>query len=223
MALIDGEGRVQILYGRTVLPSPPHRPVYLSRPDVAGLHPAAVVLHGADGQTPSVRALCRRLARYGYVAAAPDLVGGTISESPDRVADEAVRVAETMRHGWASFCRPEPPAVIAIGASAVAGAGAAAEIGGPLAILGGPVTDLEAVLGAVRGPVLGLIADKPDGEGDAVRALHESTGRGEWAVFPTTASAFLDEDGDDFDYAVFEDMADRLVAFLDRHSVLAPA
>jgi hypothetical protein len=224
MALIDGEGRVQILYGRTVLPSPPHRSVYLSRPDVVGRHPAAVVLHDDDGQTPSVRALCRRLARYGYVAAAPDLSrGGDAELSPDRVADDAVRIAETMHHGWSSFCRPEPPAVVAVGGSAVAGAGAAADIGGPLVILGGPVTDLETVLGSVRGPILGIIADEPDDEGEAVRVLHRSVGRGEWAVFPTTASSLLDEDADDFDYAAFEDMADRLVAFLDRYSVLAPA
>jgi hypothetical protein len=224
MALIDGEGRVQILYGRTVLPSPPHRSVYLSRPDVVGRHPAAVVIHDENGQTPSVRALCRRLARYGYVAAAPDLARGDgIELSPDRVADDAVRIAETMQHGWSAFCRPESPALVAIGGSAVAGAGAAADIGGPLVILGGPVTDLETVLGAVRGPILGIIAAEPDGESEAVRALHGSVGRGEWAVFPTTASALLDEDGDDFDYAAFEDMADRLVAFLDRYSVLAPA
>jgi hypothetical protein len=224
MALTDGEGRVQILYGRTVLPSPPHRPVYLSRPDVVGRHPAVVVLHDEDGQTPSIRALCRRLARYGYAAAGPDLSRDGVTElSPERVADDALRIAETMQHGWSSFCRPEAPAVVAVGGSALAGAAAAAGIGGPLVILGGPVTDLETVLGSVRGPILGIVADKPDNEGEAVRALHGTVGRGEWAVFPTTASAFLDEDADDFDYAVFEDMADRLVAFLDRYSVLAPA
>jgi hypothetical protein len=223
MVLIDGEGRVQILYGRTVLPSPPHRSIYLSRPDVVGRHPAIVVLHDEDGQTPSVRALCRRLARYGYAAAAPDLSRGVAELSPDQVADDAVRVAETMGHGWSSFCRPDPPAVVAIGGSAVAGAGAAADIGGPLVILGGPVTDLETMLGSVRGPILGIIAGEPDDEGEAVRALHGSVGRGEWAVFSTTASSLLDEDADDFDYAKFEDMADRLVAFLDRYSALAPA
>ena len=228
MAVIRGEGRVQILYGRSVLPVPPHRAVYLSRPDLVGRHPGVIVLGDASGVTSSVRDLCRRIARYGYVAVAPDLSRGEpAAEVTDTVMDHAigdiVAVADAIRSSWDTFAAPIAPTVVALGGTALVGAGAAAEIGGPLVVLGGPVTDLESVLGGVTGPVLGLIAGDSEGGLEAVRELHDATGRGEWAVFPAVSPEFFDDAAEGFDQATFTDAFDRLIAFLDGHLAFVAA
>ena len=53
---------------------------YLSRPKGEGKHPGVVVIHEWRGQNDHIRDVCRRLAKAGYVALAPDLLsrsGGT--------------------------------------------------------------------------------------------------------------------------------------------------
>jgi dienelactone hydrolase len=221
MAVIDGEGRVQILYGRYPLPAAPHRPVYMSRPDLIGRHPATVVLHGDSGATPSVRDLCRRLARYGYAASAPDLFRGAepgdLSTVPvQRAVGDGVEVADAFLNAWAAFAAPARPAVVALGSSAAIGAGIASRVGGPLVVVGGPVTGIAGEFASVRGPILGLIAGAENGSA-AVRDIHDRIGRGEWVVFPRAGLRFYDDGTDDFDQGMFVDASERLIAFLDKH------
>ena len=228
MAVIRGEGRVQILYGRSVLPVPPHRAVYLSRPDLVGRHPGVIVLGDSTGVTSSVRDLCRRIARYGYLAVAPDLSRGEpAGEVTDtemvHAIDDVIAVADAIRSSWDTFASATAPTVVALGGTALVGAAAAAEIGGPFVVLGGPVTDLDSVLGGVTGPVLGLIAGDSDGGVVAVRELHDATGRGEWAVFPSVSAHFFDDAAEGFDLATFTDAFDRLIAFLDTHMAVVAA
>jgi len=55
---------------------------YLSRPKGDGKHPGVVVIHEWRGQNDHIRDVCRRLAKAGYAALAPDLLsrsGGTES------------------------------------------------------------------------------------------------------------------------------------------------
>lgn len=221
MAVMEGEGRVQILYGRYSLPAAPHRPVYMSRPDLVGRHPAIVVLHGDAGVTPSVRDLCRRLARHGYAAAAPDLFreseAGDLSTVPtERAVGDGVEMAEAFLRAWDSFTAPSRPAVVALGSSAAVGAGVASRVRGPLVVMGGPVTGLASEFASVRGPILGLIAGAEGGSA-AVRDVHDRIGRGEWVVFPRAGRHFYDDGSDDFDQGTFVDASERLIAFLDKH------
>jgi len=66
---------------------------YLSRPKGDGKHPGVVVIHEWRGQNDHIRDVCRRLARAGYVAIAPDLLsrlGGTESFSSPEAATKGL-------------------------------------------------------------------------------------------------------------------------------------
>ena len=47
-------------------------PAYVARPDAAGAHPAIIVVNEIFGIHDYIKDICRRLARLGYVAVAPD-------------------------------------------------------------------------------------------------------------------------------------------------------
>ena len=47
-------------------------PAYMSRPDAKGRFPAIVVISEVFGVHEYIRDICRRLAKLGYVAIAPD-------------------------------------------------------------------------------------------------------------------------------------------------------
>jgi len=66
---------------------------YLSRPKGEGKHPGVVVIHEWRGQNDHIRDVCRRLAKAGYVAIAPDLLsrsGGTESFSSPEAATKGL-------------------------------------------------------------------------------------------------------------------------------------
>lgn len=66
---------------------------YLSRPKGDGKHPGVVVIHEWRGQNDHIRDICRRLAKSGYVALAPDLLsrlGGTESFSSPEAATKGL-------------------------------------------------------------------------------------------------------------------------------------
>ncbi len=50
--------------------------VYRAIPDMRGEWPTVMVIGGDKGLSPPVRDLCRRLARHGFAALAPDLYAG---------------------------------------------------------------------------------------------------------------------------------------------------
>ena len=64
---------------------------YLSRPD-AGTGPGVLVLHSWWGLTPFFRELCDRFAEAGFVALAPDLLGGRL---PEPAAEAEVELGES--------------------------------------------------------------------------------------------------------------------------------
>ncbi|MGE4431172.1 MAG: dienelactone hydrolase family protein [Sphingobium sp.] len=47
-------------------------PAFIARPDKPGRHPAVLVIHEAFGLHEYIRDVCRRLAKLGYVAIAPE-------------------------------------------------------------------------------------------------------------------------------------------------------
>ncbi len=66
---------------------------YLSRPKGQEKHPGVVVIHEWRGQNDHTRDVCRRLAKAGYVALAPDLLsrsGGTESFSTPEAATQGL-------------------------------------------------------------------------------------------------------------------------------------
>jgi carboxymethylenebutenolidase len=55
---------------------------YLARPDGPGPHPAVLVVHSQWGLTDHIREVARRFAATGYVALAPDLFHGEVTDDP---------------------------------------------------------------------------------------------------------------------------------------------
>lgn len=98
MSVLKGEGKHPILFGSTSIPAGTriHRG-YLARPDLAGEWPTLVLVADAYGVTSSVKDLCRRLARHGYAALAPDLYRGAApsrSEGERAALEAALAIPE---------------------------------------------------------------------------------------------------------------------------------
>jgi len=217
MTVLTGEGRVSILYGTYSLPMPPYRSVYMSRPDLEGRYPAVVVVHGAPGLTPSVKAACRRLARYGYVAVAPDLYRGGAPE-PDglpaaRVPTDLADVVDALDGYWTEWAA-DRRAVLGLGAGGPHAARLAASDDSATILIGGTeALDVDS-LARGRGPFLVLISAD---DAETVRGLHDSVGRGQWIRYGDAGSGFHDEGLPDYREASAEDAYRRVIEFLDGH------
>ena len=117
---------------------------YLVTPEV-GRGPGVVVLHSGRGVTQFTHSLCHRLARVGYVAAAPDLFDGatpkTVEASEEQKAavdsDETIRRLEDtvdflQQHDSVSR---GPIGIVGVGYGAEWGCTLAAEVGADCAAL----------------------------------------------------------------------------------------
>ena len=95
---------------------PPHATDgYLALPK-AGRGPGVLVIHAWWGLNPFIKGLCRRLARNGLVALAPDLYQGEVANT----VDEARRLRAKL-NGRAALARLELAAEALAGLDAVTG------------------------------------------------------------------------------------------------------
>jgi hypothetical protein len=195
VSVIDGEGRVPILYGSFPLPQPPHRNVYVARPDLVGTFGGIVLSHDQPGPSPTIKAVARKLARYGFAVVAVD--PGDVRLAVDALDGE-----------WDEWAR-EPFAYFGIGSGAEAAVQAAAVEGAPVLLLSPPLDDPEALAGEGT-----LFVATTVGE---AASLRDRVGRGIWAVYRDKGSRFWDDNSDDFSYPAYEDVFERAIGFLDRH------
>ncbi len=150
MSVLKGEGTYPILFRTSSIPvrTLTHT-AYVARPDLAGEWPTVMILGGAKGLSSPVRDLCRRLARHGVAAVAPDLYGGAAvpvdrdeaSHAFDaldpvclgRVAGDVGRYLAAGAHPWdtdeAGF------GVVGIQEGAAAGVAVALDFGSPLVMM----------------------------------------------------------------------------------------
>lgn len=77
MSVLKGEGTHPILFETASVPvrAVTHT-TYRAYPDLRGEWPTVMVVGGAKGLSSQVRDMCRRLARHGLAAVAPDLYAG---------------------------------------------------------------------------------------------------------------------------------------------------
>jgi carboxymethylenebutenolidase len=216
MTVLTGEGRVTILYGSQALPMPPYRSVYLARPDLEGRYPAVVVAHGAAGLTPSVKAACRHLARFGYIGVAPDVrsndrSGATESERP---RDDLEDVVEALREDWQDWADAGQLAFLGLEQGVPRSSRLAAAHQSALIVVGGPEAADVTFLGGSGGPLLCLVATD---EADTIKRLHQEVGRGEWVRYGDVRPGFYDEGSPDYHAPSAKDAYERVIAFLDRH------
>jgi carboxymethylenebutenolidase len=213
MTVLTGEGRVTILYGSQALPTPPYRSVYLARPDLEGRYPAVVVAHGATGLTPSVKAACRHLARFGYIGVAADLHRGARSGVEHAHGDLGI-VVEALREDWHDWAEPGALGFLGLGEGGLVASRLAAAHDGALVLMGGTgMVDPEA-LGESGGWLLALMATD---DADRVKRFHESVGRGQWVRYGDVGPGFYDEGSPDYHAPSAGDAYERIVGFLDRH------
>jgi dienelactone hydrolase len=72
--VLKGEGTYPILFETTSVPVRTRtHTAYVARPGLAGEWPTVMLVGGAKGLSSPLRDLCRRLARHGFAAVAPDL------------------------------------------------------------------------------------------------------------------------------------------------------
>lgn len=207
---------MEILYGASPLPVSPDREVYLARPDFTGAHPVVIVVAGDQGVSPSIKALCRRLARYGYAALALDLFRTAEPESlaaipPVRIAADLLDLLSVTRDEWSDWCAADRFGVLGLGAGAAAAARLAAERGAALAISPSALEDVAGLLAGLTSPLLAFLSG-PGGDVPAVRA---TVGRGEWVVYGSAGPGFFDDGSEDYDRPAAEDAFRRFIAFLD--------
>lgn len=236
MSVLDGEGRVPIIYGTSAQPLGRSRDAFIARPNVEGLHPLVVVAHGPRGVNTHVKTLCRLLARHGYAAMAPDLyrrpgypfedldaaeAGFAEVIASGAAADLAASLALATRSitGWAST---ERIGLVGLGGGGPAAARVAGEEGAAALVLA--YSPLDGVAESLEGtgvPVLGLYgADDEVVPVDRVREF-ASDPSVEVALYSGAAHEFLDDGAESWEPQAAADAAERIVGFFD--SRLIPA
>ena len=117
-----------LVAGMVEIPAPGRRiPAYRARPEGSGPFPVALVVHEIFGLHEYIRDVCRRLARVGYLALAPDLyaregdptraasVDAILAEIVGRVPDAQVMADLDAAAAWAASDGGDPGRLFATG------------------------------------------------------------------------------------------------------------
>lgn len=216
-------------------------PAYVARPVKAGRHPVVIVVNEIFGIHDYIKDVCRRLARAGYVAVAPDFfyrsgvdlpaisdfakimpivaqatdpqVDGDIRATTDWLA--AQRFANAQRIGITGFCWGGAVVWRSVMVNPAIKAGVAWY---------GRLGTLIPRAAELRAPVLGLYAsdDKgiPQTDVAAMRAALATAGkRDDIIVYPGTQHGFHADYRDSYNAAAATDGWKRLLAFMKAHGV----
>lgn len=233
LTVLRGEGKVPILFGSASIPvaSRTHSG-YLARPDLSGEWPTVLVVPDAAGITPSVKDLCRRLARRELAAVAvdplrtarrprvwSDLPAPVSAAELDADIDDVVRFVTNPAGFWSSG--EDGLGVLGVGGGGAAASRLAARRPGvAVALVAAP---LDADVLATAGSVLGLYArDDPAVPVDEVVAARSALPDAEVVIYDGVGAGFFDDDHPGFDLEAASDALDRLVAHFLRHLPAPP-
>lgn len=242
MTVLKGEGRVPILFGSASIAvgSKTHRG-YLARPDLAGEWPTVVVVPSVWGVTSSAKDLCRRLARRGLAAVAPDVHrGGAPAQQAERAealqAASALPVARAradLRDIVRFIVNPAGFWSSAEHGFGVLGIGWGGTLAVDLAVADGahavglvsaPLDEAVAHgLGTFSGGVLGLYGRADEVVPiDGVLTARGDLPHAEIVVYEDAGHDFLDDLRDGFDEPAARDAVERLSTFFAKHLPPAP-
>ncbi len=228
MSVLKGEGKVPILYGTTsVSAGPVIRTAYLARPDLTGEWPTVIVVAPVWGVTSAIKDLCRRLARHGLAAIAPDVYDGA---RPPRTADREAAAAAYDAVGDERVIGDIE--IVAAFVTNPAGFWSSAEHGFGLLGLGAGGTRAlvaahddvgDAVCLAYSPPaagipvsvaLLGLYGRDDDLVPiDDVLAFRDAAPHGEFVIYEGVGHDFLDDSRDGYTPGAAADALDRMTAF----------
>ena len=222
-------------------------PGYLARPAAAGRHPVVLVNSEIFGVHEWVKDVCRRLAKAGYVALAPDLfvragdpskltdmgaVMKIVAATPEAqvLGDTAAALkflggqsyADMKRLGATGFCWGGGATWRDCETSAEFKAGVAWY--GPLKPGPYPRTAPLDAVKDLKCPVLGLYGGQDRGiplaDVDAMRAAAKAAGKSvEIIVYPEAQHGFLADYRPSYDAAASQDAWKRMLAFFAAHGV----
>lgn len=246
MSVLKGEGKVPILFGSTsIAAGSVIHGGYLARPDLAGEWPTILVMSSAWGVTSSTKDICRRLARQGFAAVAPDLyVGAAPSRSAplelaERVAahvsgrrtgaiiEDIVEFVQNPAGYWSNAERGYGILSVGSGARPAIAAATSADVASlamvsPSLVI--PALYEESVpvdttdsLSAVTAPILAISGGSDDANSaDRVERSRAAAPHAEWIVYDGLGADFVDDYSDGFDQPAFADAMDRLNAFFEK-------
>ena len=247
MSVLKGEGKHPILFGTVSVPVRTRtHTAYSARPDLQGAWPTVMVVGGAAGLTPPVRDICRRLARHGFAAIAPDLYAGK-PPKPDVAAMEFAgadrapmrRILTDIGRVLLSGAGPWDTAedgfgVLGVQEGARLAVETAVEFASPLALvapnlveaspgLDSDGNELEAPPGAVAAlpgllePIMGIVGrDDSVTSLDQVHEAREAAPHSQWVLYPALGHDYWNDNADGFDLSGFTDTMDRLIEFFNK-------
>lgn len=236
MATLPHEGTHSVIYGHVTVPvGSGYRRGYLARPDQAGRWPVVVLAPDLDGLGSHEKYVARRLARRGIAVLAVELYPESPGRDPEaglrayngltdkeglRVVDEAHAFLSSDDIEWALADR--------VGILGL-------DVGGRFALIAGahrpwvaatavaytPLTGDEErdfpvaeMLNHLATPVLGLYGSEDTLiDPDSVDEAQARNPGGQWLLYEGAGHGFLDEVGENFDPASFEDAIVRLADF----------
>lgn len=204
-------------------------PAYLARPAGGAPAPAVVVIQEWWGVDEHIKDVARRFADQGYVALAPDLYRGQVTNEPDRAqklmmnlqlpraTDELVHAARWLRAqpfvsgakmGAIGFCMGGGLVTSLASNSDEIAAGASF-----YGVVGDPIDQVK----GIRGKLLAVYAEHDDwadqASADALRRKLDEYGvESEFIVYPGTHHAFFNDAGEFFNRAARDDAWDRVLA-----------
>lgn len=202
MTVLKGEGSTVILYGETNVGTGARSyHGYLARPDLRGEWPTVAVVAPSDGAAPSVKAICRDIARHAIAAVAPE--AGGLEPFIGFIVNPAGHWSNA-EHGFGLLALGD-------GAGEAIAEAASADLAVALALVDPVLDDAGlAALAEVEVPVLGISGRQATERVDEARA---AAPRAEWVVYDGADAGFWDIDADSYLAAAADDTRDRVVEF----------
>jgi carboxymethylenebutenolidase len=239
-----------LLAGEVQIPTPSGKiPAYRAQPASGGPFPTVLVVQEIFGVHEHIRDVCRRFAKLGYQAVAPelflrqgdvskmtdfkDIIGKVVSKVPDAQVLSDLDATAT----WASKSGGDPSKLAITGfcwGGRIVWLYAAHNPNLKAGVawygrLTSPKTDLQPthpidVAGSLKAPVLGLYGGADSGipqetVAQMQAALKDSGGKSEIVLYPETPHAFFADYRPSYRKEQAEDGWKRLVAWFEKHGV----
>lgn len=214
MSLLKGEqAKVVTLFGMVTVPSGARSySAYLARPDMTGQWPTVMLLGDTDVQgrvAPSVKEICRRLARQGFSVLAPGAIErhGDLDVFVDFIVNPAA-VWANAEYGFG---------VVGFGPAGANAPDTADRHSRVLATATvAAIPDVE-VLARLRVPMLGLIATDDDEESDELAGVREAAPHVQWVVYRGVSDDWWDDAAPGFEEEAAGDAFTRMTDFFAVH------
>ncbi len=218
MSVQTGEGTTEIIYGTSSIPAGAVTlGGYIARPDLSGEWPTVVLFGPEPMPTPTVKDLCRGLARHGIAAVAPEM---TRSHTANRQISARIAAFVTNKDGGWSNARFGYGA-IAFGPGIYDAAALVSSDGRAMALaaVGCTIDDLVAEDLAVGDiPVL-FIGSRGDDTVDIDRSIEAQNDLPQttYVIYTDAGERWWDVDAPQFDDNRATDTFERVVGFFGEH------